>query len=193
MWNKMTYILSTHTKEKWPVYGLPEVVIVGRSNVGKSSLINALSNNKKLAHVSKKPGKTRSLNFFNVGDSFIFVDVPGYGFAKVSKNQKVLFSNMIDEYLSERKELKLAIQLLDIRRKPNQDDLGMINYFKHYNIPILYIITKSDKTNQKETSKGLKEITRFLNISKKDLIITSAEHKKGIEELKNSIKELLRV
>jgi len=191
-WASMEYILSTHTKEKWPPSDKPEVVIVGRSNVGKSSLINSLSNNKKLAKVSKSPGKTRSLNFFSVGKDFLFVDVPGYGYAKVNNRQKDLFSEMIDEYLSQRTNLKLAIQLLDIRRKPNRDDMDMINYFKHNDIQILYVLTKIDKTNQKETNLGLKTICNTLNIKKDELVLTSSLNRTGLDNLKKSIKHIIK-
>ncbi len=187
MWNKMTYVWSTHTKEKWPNHQKKEIVIVGRSNVGKSSLINALSNNSKLAKISKKPGKTRSLNFFNVGNKFMFVDVPGYGFAKVGNHQKQLFSDMIEEYLGQREQLQIAIQLLDIRRVPNEDDKMMIEFFKYNNIEILYVVTKIDKVNQSETFKGLKKISESLNLKQEELIVTSATKRKGIKKLKKII------
>ena len=136
------FIKSSTKKENYPDTNA-EVVFVGRSNVGKSSLINALYG--KIAYVGKMPGKTTLLNFFNVDDKYTICDVPGYGYAKRSEKEIIAFSKMIDEYFETRKELKLCVVILDIRRIPSNDDLDMLDFLRSKNIPYLLVLNKCDK------------------------------------------------
>jgi len=150
MLKNVTYVLTTHDINLMPKDDLKEYVIIGRSNVGKSSFINSITNNKNLAKTSSKPGKTRAISFFDVDGKYRLVDIPGYGYAKVSKDQKKMFAQMIDTYLSQRKNIAQIILLLDIRRGITPDDEIMINYFFENNISFVIIGTKLDKVNQSE-------------------------------------------
>ena len=146
-------------KAQYPVHEGCEFVFLGRSNVGKSSLINALCNRKKLAYTSSVPGKTIALNFYHINNSFMFVDVPGYGFAKRGLEERLKFGKMIEEYLHERAQLKLAFLIIDARINPTEDDCLMLNYLRHYNIPTLVLATKTDKlkTVSLPTKKSIKD------------------------------------
>ena len=139
------FVTSAVHKEGYPIDNLPEIVLSGRSNVGKSSFINSLLNRKNLAHTSSRPGKTQTLDFFLINEDFYFVDVPGYGYAKVSKTAREQFGQMIEEYLLNRSNLRLVILLIDFRHNPTQDDILMYNFLKSYHIPCLVVGTKSDK------------------------------------------------
>ncbi|PTK99373.1 YihA family ribosome biogenesis GTP-binding protein, partial [Staphylococcus haemolyticus] len=140
--NNIDLIISAVQEAQYPDTGLSEVALSGRSNVGKSSFINSMIGRKNMARTSQQPGKTQTLNFFNIDDQLIFVDVPGYGYAKVSKSQREKFGKMIEEYLTKRESLKLVIQLVDLRHNPTEDDILMYNYLKHFDIPTLVICTK---------------------------------------------------
>ena len=129
----------------YPEEGRPEIAFAGKSNVGKSSLINYMTNNKKLAYVSKQPGKTRLINYFLVNDSFYLVDLPGYGFARVSKTEKESWARMMEQYFAVAKNLRALVILVDIRHKPTQDDLQMIEWAAHYGVPFMIAATKADK------------------------------------------------
>lgn len=176
------YLFTTSELDKLPKDDLKEIVIVGRSNVGKSTFINTIGNNRKLAKKSNKPGKTRALSFFSVDQKFRLVDIPGYGYANVSKQQLKLFANLLEKYFSERKNLKLAILLLDIRRKITKDDLLMIDYFKTNHLEFKIIGTKLDKVTQKEKIAFLKNIQEVLNTDQ--VILYSAEKKSNLKEIK---------
>ena len=139
--NKAEYVKSCVRAEHYPTDGLPEMVFAGRSNVGKSSFINSLTNRKQLARVSSRPGKTQTLNFYNINDMMYLVDVPGYGYAKVNRSLKESFGRMIEEYLVERDELILGVLLVDYRHKPTQEDIAMYSLYKYYEIPTLVIGT----------------------------------------------------
>ena len=131
-----TFVTSALNASQWPDTDLPEIVVVGRSNVGKSSFINALCNRKKLAYVGNTPGKTRMINFFNIDDKWMLVDVPGYGYAKMSKSLLIQMGNMMEEYFSSRHQLKAVISLVDARHEAKRDDIDMISSLKEKNIPI---------------------------------------------------------
>ncbi len=156
------YLFTTHDINLMPQDDINEYVIVGKSNVGKSTFINTITNHRNLAHTSSKPGKTRAISFFDVDGKFRIVDIPGYGYAKVSHNQKIMFAEMIDTYLSQRENIVKAILLIDCRRGITQDDREMIGYFHHHEIPFTVIGTKLDKVNQSEKTKFLRNIQEEL-------------------------------
>ncbi len=161
--------------------GLPEFMLLGRSNVGKSSFINALVNQKNLARTSQNPGKTQTLNIYLINGDFIFVDVPGYGYAKVSKSLKEKFGIMIENYIRNRQELKRAFLLVDFRHNPTEDDILMYNFLKYYNIPVTVVATKADKVKNKDRKSNKANIIEKLNLTGNDkLIVTSSESKEGL-------------
>lgn len=164
MLKNVKYIKTTHTYEELPQDKLPEVVIVGRSNVGKSSFINAVTGQKKLAYVGKKPGKTRALSIFDVDGRWRMVDVPGYGFAKVSMNQKVMFADMIDKYFEVREELQAVVVLIDSRRGVTLDDQEIINFLIETKRRFVVIGTKLDKINQSQQHKFKVEVRNTLQM-----------------------------
>ena len=132
-------------RSQYPTDGKPEFLLVGRSNVGKSSFINSVLSRKNLAHTSSKPGKTQTLNFYKVNDAFYLIDVPGYGYAATDKKTQAKFGMMIEEYLEKRENLRRVFMLIDFRHKPSGDDIMMYNYLKHYKIPVTIVATKTDK------------------------------------------------
>ena len=158
------FITSGTKIAHFPTDGLPEVLFCGRSNVGKSSFINALVNRKSLARTSSNPGKTQTVNFFLVNKNFYLVDVPGYGYAKVSKSMKESFGKMIEEYLMKRETLKRAFLLVDYRHEPTSDDCLMYEFLKAYNIKVCVIATKMDKLKNSELVKNKKAIYAKLNL-----------------------------
>lgn len=170
--NNIDLIISAVQEAQYPDTGLSEVALSGRSNVGKSSFINSMIGRKNMARTSQQPGKTQTLNFFNIDDQLIFVDVPGYGYAKVSKSQREKFGKMIEEYLTKRESLKLVIQLVDLRHNPTEDDVLMYNYLKHFDIPILVICTKEDKIAKGKIQKHIKNIKEKLDLDPDDTIIS---------------------
>ena len=177
------FIVSGTKIAHFPTDNLPEVLFCGRSNVGKSSFINALVNRKALARTSSNPGKTQTVNFYLVNKTFYLVDVPGYGYARVSKSLKEQFGQMIEEYLTKRKTLKRAFLLVDYRHEPTADDVLMYQFLKHYNIKVCVIATKMDKLKNSELVKNKKAIISKLNLDSEDIFIaTSSETKKGILE-----------
>lgn len=184
---KAEYITGAVKKSQYPNLNYPEFVFMGRSNVGKSSFINALVGRKKLAYTSSQPGKTQVLNFFNINDEILFVDVPGYGYAKKVVDERLKFGEMIEEYLTS-PNLKLCFLLVDIRNKPTQDDILMYEYLKHFNIKVVVIATKSDKVGTTLVLRHLKQVKETLKLSKDDICVAvSSETKKGIEEVWNII------
>ena len=183
------FVISAVKKEQYPITGLPEIAFVGRSNVGKSSIINALTNRKKLAKVSQTPGKTRLINFFIInGDEFYLVDLPGYGYAKVSKTEKASWGKTIETYLNGRQELKRVVLLVDSRHKPTADEIQMHEWIKFYGYDEVVIATKSDKLSNNELRKSEKVIRETLNLEKEDkLYFFSSLNKKGKDELVDNL------
>ena len=166
--------------------------MVGRSNVGKSSFINCLLSRKNLAHTSSKPGKTQTLNFYGVNNSFYLIDVPGYGYAATDKKTQAKFGMMIEEYLEKRDCLKRVFLLVDFRLKPTEDDLLMYNFLKYYNLPVTIIATKSDKVGGSKKEKNLKVIMdTFDLVVGDDLVVFSSVTKLGVKEVLNKIESLL--
>lgn len=184
------YIIGGTKSQHFPTDNLPELLFVGRSNVGKSSFINALCN-KTIARTSSNPGKTQVINFFLINESFYFVDVPGYGYAKVSKTKIEEFGKMIENYITNRPNLKAVFLLIDFKVGPTNDDLLMYDFLKFYNKKIYIICTKSDKVNMSNKIKTKKNIISKLGIDEKDLLITSSEKKIGLDEIRNLIEEIV--
>lgn len=165
------FIISAVKPEGYPKDDLPEIAFVGRSNVGKSSLINSLLNRKRLVKVSSNPGKTRTINFFLVNDCIIFVDLPGYGYAAVSKTEKLKWADMIETYLHGRRNLKSVVLLVDIRHKPTEDDKIMYNFIKSYNKSAIVVATKLDKISKNKIQKNTNIIRSTLNLDDNDFLI----------------------
>lgn len=181
---KAELVISAPDKKSWPDTDLPEVVLAGRSNVGKSSFINTMCGRKKLAYVGNSPGKTRLLNFFNLDDKYMFVDVPGYGYAKISKTQLLKFGQMMEDYFSQRKQKKGMVLLVDARHKPTEDDITMMEFARYYEIPICVVATKMDKVKPSQKHKQLKEIRRVLDMREDELLFPfSSERKEGMEPI----------
>ena len=179
---------------QYPDDNLPEYLLVGRSNVGKSSFINAVINRKNFAHTSSTPGKTQTLNFYLVNNCFYLVDVPGYGYASVDKQTQKKFGMMIEEYLKTRKELKRVFLLVDFRHKVPEDDILMYNFLKYYNIPVTIVATKYDKVNMSSRVKNEKLINSAFELKDGDNIVYfSSITKKGRDEIYNLIEETINL
>ncbi|ELJ9287529.1 YihA family ribosome biogenesis GTP-binding protein [Staphylococcus pseudintermedius] len=178
--NEVDILISAVKPEQYPELDLPEVALSGRSNVGKSTFINSMIGRKNMARTSQQPGKTQTLNFFNIDNQLIFVDVPGYGYAKVSKKQREAFGKMIETYITTREALKLVIQLVDLRHPPTEDDVLMYDFLKYFDIPTLIIATKEDKIPKGKVQKHIKIIKEKLELESGDQIISysSIEKKK---------------
>lgn len=178
--SKIKFIISAPNKNSWPNDKLNEICFLGKSNVGKSSLLNAISNNNKLARVSATPGCTKLLNFFEVDNSYRIVDAPGYGYAKTSLLNDESFANMMDEYIFERENVKLFVLLLDSRRNLSEDDISCLKMLKQTNKEVVIVGTKCDKLNQSMKSKFIKNVAN--NISAK-VYLTTITKKETVEEL----------
>ena len=160
-----SYAVSAVKESQYPKDNLPEIALAGRSNVGKSSLINTLLKRKNLARTSSQPGKTQTLNFYLVNDDFYLVDVPGYGYAKVSQKRRQEFGEMIQDYLETRSNLKGLIILIDSRHEPTKDDIAMYEYAQYLNIPILVVCTKMDKIKKSQTNKVMSGLKKHLDLN----------------------------
>ena len=179
-------------RNQYPDQSLKEVAFAGRSNVGKSSLLNLLTGRKKLARVSGSPGKTRTINFYIINDEFRIVDLPGYGYAKVSKSVSAGWGDMMETYLENRPNLLKVIQLVDIRHAPSKQDAEMYNYLRHFGLDGIVVATKADKISRNQMAKQLKLIRQTLGLTSEDKVIpVSALKRTGHEELLDVIEELL--
>lgn len=187
------FIKSAVWPPQYPPAIMPEIAFVGRSNVGKSSLMNTLVGRKNLAKTSNTPGRTQLINFFTVNETISFVDLPGYGFAKVPRSVKKDWGDMMEAYLRERQSLCLVIFILDIRRDPNADDLSLRDWLDHYRIPYLYVLTKSDKLSNNQAIARKRAIEKMLRISsEKKTILFSAKTQKGKVEILEFLENHLR-
>ena len=177
---------------QYPEPSVPEIAFAGRSNVGKSSLLNLLTRRKNLARVRGSPGKTRTINFYRINDEFRIVDLPGYGYARVSKSESEKWGAMMESYLENREGLLKVIQLVDIRHKPSAQDVQMYDYLKYFNLDGIVVATKADKVSSNQRSKNILEIRKTLGMSRADKIIpVSALKKSGHEVLLDEIEKLL--
>lgn len=179
---------------QYPPENMYEIAFAGRSNVGKSSLLNLLTNRKNLARVSGNPGKTRTINFFLINDEFRIVDLPGYGYAKVSKSVSQGWGEMMETYLSGRPNLLKVVQLVDIRHAPSKQDVEMYNYLKHYGLDGIVVATKADKISKNQMQKQIKLIRDTLNLTKEDKVIPVSSLKKTghdvlLDEMSNLMEE----
>ena len=179
-------------KNQYPEDNLKEIAFAGRSNVGKSSLLNLLTNRKNLARVSGSPGKTRTINFYRINDSFRIVDLPGYGYAKVSKSVTESWGSMTETYFQSRQGLVKVIQLVDIRHAPSRQDVEMYQYLRHYGLDGLVVATKADKVSRNEMQKCIRQIRGTLNLSQEDRVIPVSSLKRtGQEDLLSEMEALL--
>lgn len=185
--------ISAVRQSQFPEDNKNEFLLVGRSNVGKSSFINAIISRKNFARTSAKPGKTQTLNFYLINDFFYLVDAPGYGFAKVNKQLKEKFGLIMESYLESRENLKMVFMLIDFRHKPTEDDILMYNYLKHYNIPVTIVCTKVDKVSKNSIPKQVSIITKTLEVTKEDLVLFSSVTKLGKQEINNKLEEILDI
>ena len=176
--------MSAVSAQQYPTDDLAEIALLGRSNVGKSSLINTLVQRKRFARTSSTPGKTQTLNFYQVNEAFYLVDVPGYGYARVSKQQRAQFGQMIEEYLTTRSVLQGVIILVDGRHEPTADDVSMYQFVRYYQLPALIVATKMDKVKKNQWNKTVQTVTNTLNLNSTDqLQLFSALNKSGQAEV----------
>ncbi|WP_278682126.1 ribosome biogenesis GTP-binding protein YihA/YsxC [Paraclostridium bifermentans] len=176
--------MSAVNKSQYPAEGIPEIALVGRSNVGKSSTVNTLLNRRNFARTSQTPGKTRTINFYLINEEFYFVDLPGYGYAKLSKSEKEKWGVIMERYLQEREELCAICLLVDIRHEPSNEDKMMYDWIKHFGYDCVIVATKADKISRGQYQKHFNIIRKKLELSKEDKIFPiSALKKTGVEEL----------
>lgn len=184
--------ISAVSKKQYPKSNIPEIVLVGKSNVGKSSFVNTMVNRKNLARTSNTPGKTRQINFYNIDDKFYFVDLPGYGFSKMSKKEKIISGNYIEEYLNQGKNISLIIFLLDIRHKPTDDDLLMYEYILKSNLPFIILTNKADKIAITKVDNEVKRIKEILGISYSTILPFSSERKIYVDKVWEEIEKFIK-
>ena len=181
-------VVSAIRKEQYPAEGLPEIALVGGSNVGKSSATNALLNRRNFARTSQTPGKTRTINFYKINNEFYFVDLPGYGYAKVSKSEKDKWGVIMERYLQDRQELCAIFLLVDIRHEPTNDDVMMYEWIKHFGYNCVVIATKADKISRGQYQKHISIIRKKLQLEKDEKVIPLSSSKKtGVEDVWNEI------
>ena len=185
------FVTSAVKPSQYPPAVLPEIAFAGRSNVGKSSLINTLVNRKRLVKTSSTPGRTQLINFFNINEKFSFVDIPGYGYAKVPASVKKKWGPMIETYITTRKTLKGVVLIMDLRRTPGPEEMNMLDWLNHYDIPSVPVLTKSDKLSKTRQQKQLKEISNTLSADKDNFILFSAKSRQGKDEVWDVVKKLI--
>lgn len=183
--------ISAVKPAQYPKNDLPQIVLVGKSNVGKSSFINTMLNRKSLARTSNTPGKTRQINFYNIDNNFYFVDLPGYGYSKLSKEEQVNMGRFIEDYLQKCQNIALIVLLLDIRHKPTADDAHMFEYIKRTNLPFMLIANKADKIAVTKVDMELEKIKETLGLSFSTLLPFSAERKIYSDDVWNEIENFI--
>ena len=184
------FVISAVRPQQYPAEELPEFAFAGRSNVGKSSLINTLVSRRKLVQTSSTPGKTRLINFFRVNDALMFVDLPGYGYARVSEEERRKWRPMIEQYLSRRENLKAVVLILDIRRTPTEEDAQLLNWLARREIAVVLVVTKADKLSKTSQLKQLKIIAGALETDPDELVLFSAKSRLGRDVLWRTLVEL---
>ena len=188
----LKFVGGMASAEGWrPETTLPEVAFAGRSNVGKSSLLNKLVRRKAFARVSKTPGRTREINFFVVNDQFILADLPGYGYARISKERKAEWKPLIEGYLTKSPELRGIVQLIDARHDPTEDDLGMLDFLAELGLPTIIAVTKVDKLNAREKAERLAAFGKVLGVDAEQIIPFSSVTGAGRDELAEALVSLL--
>ncbi|MBF0225058.1 MAG: YihA family ribosome biogenesis GTP-binding protein [Desulfobacterales bacterium] len=185
------FIKSAVSLSQCPLLNLPEIAFAGRSNVGKSSLINTILNRKKLVKTSSTPGCTQLINFFNINEEFVFVDLPGYGYAKVPESVRKKWKPMVGSYLSSREDLKGVVLIMDIRRSPREDELNFISWLNLYELPNILVLTKIDKLSKNKHDIQKAAICEALSVSSSDVILFSAKSREGKDSLWESISKLI--
>jgi len=190
--NKVSLATVAVKPEQYPEDDKPEIAFTGKSNVGKSSLINTMINRKALARTSRSPGKTRTINFYNIEDTLYFVDLPGYGYAKVSHSESQKWGSMIEKYLLKRPQLKAIVMLLDIRHEPGANDKTMLEWLKYYDYPLIIAATKADKIKRSQLQKQVSVIRKSINSPKSQIIPFSSEDFMGRDTLWEAIEQLIR-
>jgi len=184
------FVISAVGPSQYPDGGLPEIALAGRSNVGKSSLINRMLLRRNLARTSQQPGKTQTLNYYRINEDLFFVDFPGYGYARVSKSEREAWGKMIERYLRGREPLKLVLQLVDVRHPPSADDVRMHEWLSHYGIPMAVVATKADKVSRSQWPKHLKIVRQSLRLpGHVPLVLFSSETGQGRDELWSIIEQ----
>lgn len=187
------FVKSAVSQKDYPKEPLPVIAFAGRSNVGKSSLINTLLHKKNLARISSTPGRTQTLNFFKVNQKFFFVDLPGYGFAQVPLEVRKKWRPMVEEFFKGDSRIKLVILIVDVRREPNPEDAMLIEWFQHYSLPFLVVMTKVDKVSRNEISKQRQELKKFYKLNDNQIIPFSAVSGEGKNEIWKKIQEAIKV
>jgi GTP-binding protein len=186
------FVKSAVKPEHYPEEDQPEIAFAGRSNVGKSSLINTLVNRKKLVKTSSTPGRTQLINFFSINERFTFVDLPGYGYAKVPKKISATWGPMIEKYLTTRKTLRGIVVLLDIRRTPGEDEKALRSWLEFHRIPAIYVLTKADKLSKTKQNKQLTVISDAIGLDQDSFVLFSSKSRLGKEQLLNRIEVLIQ-
>lgn len=190
--NRSEFVISAVGPSQYPEDALPEIALAGRSNVGKSSLINRMINRKNLARTSSQPGKTQTLNYYRINDDLFFVDLPGYGYAKVSQEQRKKWGQFIEQYLMNREPLKLLLLLVDSRHEPSKDDVLMYDWVRHIGIPMAVVATKADKLPRSQWQKHVKVVKETLGMPKDDpFFLFSSETGMGKDELWSHIEQAI--
>lgn len=185
-------MISAVGPAQYPGGGRAEIALAGRSNVGKSSLINKLINRKRLAYTSQTPGKTQTLNFYLINEKIIFVDVPGYGYARAPKKEQAKWGEMIESYLTQRDQLKAVILIVDLRHPPSEDDILMYNWLKHFQLPVIVVATKADKLKKAGLNHHLQTVAETLQLDPEDsLIMFSAVTTAGKNEVWKTIESYI--
>ena len=188
--NSAEFVKSATRPAEYPAAKLPEIAFAGRSNVGKSSLINTLVNRKRLVKTSATPGRTQLINFFDINGRVVFVDLPGYGYAKVPASVRKKWGPMIETYLSGRKTLKGVVVIMDIRRTPQQEEFNLLGWLSHYALAAIVVLTKTDKLSKSKSTQQHRRIARALSIEPQDLILFSAKSRRGRDTLWKAILSL---
>lgn len=186
------FVTSAVRPQQYPPAELPEFAFAGRSNVGKSSLINTLVSRRKLVLTSSTPGKTRLINFFRVNDALMFVDLPGYGYAKVPEAERRKWRPMIEHYLFSRENLRAVVVILDIRRTPNEEDAQLLEWLDRCGIPSVLVVTKADKLSKTAQAKQRKAIAAALEVGPEELLLFSSKSRQGLEELWRTLADLAK-